>query len=131
MSRFRVVDLTITWLLDEAMQSILTIAILLLSSAASAAEDPGRLVQLKSQPPELNSLFNSLVIPFSVTNISLTFLKFVWVECAALDNETLVDLSAAPVQNIKQNETAYGYVLFTKTKDLKLHFKCRISDAHN
>ena len=89
------------------------------------------MVQLKSQPPELNSLFNSLVIPFSVTNISSTFLKVVWVECAALDNETLVDLSAAPVQNIKQNETAYGYVLFAKTKDRNLHFKCRISDAHN
>jgi hypothetical protein len=91
------------------MPSILTIAILLLSSAAFAAEDdPGRLVQPKNQPPEINSLFNSLGVPFSVTNISTTFLKFVWVECAALDNETLVDASAAPVQNIKQNETAYG-----------------------
>ncbi len=43
----------------------------------------------------------------------------------------LVDLSSAPVQNIKQNEIAYGYVLFAKTKNLNLHFKCRITDAHN
>jgi hypothetical protein len=67
------------------MPSILTIAFLLLSSAASAAEDdPGRLVQLKSQPPEINSLFNSLVIPFSVINMSSTFLKFVWVSAQLL-----------------------------------------------
>jgi hypothetical protein len=63
-----------------------------------------------------------------VTNTSSSpLLKFVWVECAALDNETLVDASAGVVGNLKQNETAYGYANFMKTKDLSLHFKCRIS----
>jgi hypothetical protein len=100
------------------------------SSAAAAAgeDDPRLLVLLKTQPPELNGI-QLLVIPFTVTNTSPTFMKVVWVECAALDNETLIDSSAAVVPNIKQNETAYGYVLFTKTKDLKLHFKCRISQV--
>ena len=82
---------------------------------------------LKSQPPEINNVLHSLVVPFSATNTSSTFMKFVMVECAALDNGTLIDASAVPVQSIKPGETAYGYVLFTKTKDLALLFKCRVS----
>ncbi len=103
---------------------------LLSSAAAAAGEDPRLLVLLKTQPPELNRM-QFLVIPFAVTNTSPTFMKVVWVECAALDNETLIDASGEELPNIKQNETAYGYVLFTKTKDLKLHFKCRISQVRD
>ncbi len=101
-----------------------------LPSNAASAGDPGRLALLKTQPPEIDNVFHFLKLPFSVTSTtSSTLLRFVWVECAALDNETLVDASAGVVGNIKQNETAYGYVNFMKTKDLNLHFKCRISQA--
>jgi hypothetical protein len=98
------------------------------SNAASA--DPGRLALLKTQPPEIDTVFHFLKLPFSVTNTtSSALLKFVLVECAALDNETLVDASAGVVGNLKQNETAYGYATFMKTKDINLHFKCRISQV--
>jgi hypothetical protein len=100
-------------------------------AAAAAGEDdddPGRLVLLKTEPPQINSVGFPEIL-FSATNTSARFLKVVWVACTALDNETVVEVSAAIVPNIKQNETAYGQATFMKTKNLNLHFKCRISQV--
>jgi hypothetical protein len=99
-------------------------------SNAAAAGDPNRLALLKTQPPEIDNVFHFLKLPFSVTNTtSSTLLSLFGLSAQLLTTKPLVDASAGVVGNLKQNETAYGYANFMKTKDLNLHFKCRISQV--
>lgn len=99
---------------------------LIIIAPRCAAQAPPNDVDLQQLPPKLGD--GDIVVGYSVKNLSAVLLQSVTVQCAAREKDgSLVAIGAGLVENLRQDEKAFGFINIPDTTNLNLKFQCRVS----